>query len=109
MEKLSEKQTPNFSEIRKTLVGLGNVLIQADLADSIQLKYYEFLQDLDFKCGDFEYSINQSRPFEESTYMSFIENVKAYMKNVIKDYDERIFKMECSKAVMEVYLTETDK
>jgi hypothetical protein len=109
MEKLLGNQTPNFAEIRKTLVGLGNVLIQAELAESIELRYYDCLQDLTFKCGNFEYSINPSFPFDEATFTAFIDEVKSFMKSVIKDYEDRIFKMECSKAVMEVYLTEKEK
>lgn len=109
MEKLSENQTPNFAEIRKTLAGLGNVLIQAELAENIELRFYECLNDLYFKCGDFECTINASVPFDEVAFTAFIDEVKSFMKSMIKDYEERIFKMECSKAVMEVYLTEKEK
>lgn len=106
MEKLSEKQTPDFVEMRKTLVGLGNVLVQAGLADDISFKFYPSLEDLSFSCGDFKYEVNAVNLYDEESYNAFVENVKAYLKTKVKDYEERIFALECSKAVIEVYLSE---
>lgn len=106
MEKLSEKQTPNFEEMRKTLVGLGNVLIQAGLADSIHCVFYSCLKELNFSCGEFKYEVSSINQYDDDSYNAFVENVKAYLKTKVKDYEERIFALECSKAVIEVYLSE---
>ena len=107
MEKLSEKQTPDFVEMRKTLVGLGNVLIQAGLADEISCVYYPSLEDFSFKCGEFKYDVSVSRPYNEDEYHLMVENIKQFMREKVKNYEEQIFKLECAKAVMEVYLSES--
>lgn len=104
MEKLSEKQTPNYEEMRKTLVGLGNVLIQADLADGISCTLYRSIGDFSFKCGKFEYQANTTHPYDEAEYLLFVKSIEDFMMDTIKDYEERIFAMECNKAIMEIYL-----
>lgn len=109
MEKLSEKQCPSVAEIKKTLVGLGNVLIQAELADSISLQYYSSLDDLTFKCGAFEYGWNPAKPYSEETFNAFVTSVEDFLKQTVKDYEKRIFELECSKAIVEVYFTEKNK
>lgn len=107
MEKLSEKQTPDFVEMRKTLVGLGNVLIQAGLAEDISCKFYPNLEDFSFDCGDFGYEVSAIRPYNEDEYHLLVENIKDYMREKVKDYEKRIFALECAKAVIEVYLSES--
>lgn len=109
MEKLSEKQNPNMSEIRKTLVGLGNVLIQAGIEEDIDCRWYSSIMDFTFTCGKYHYVINSSKPYNEDEYQSFVESIKDDMKKTIADYDKQIFSLECSKAIMEVYLTEKNK
>ena len=105
MEKLSEKQTPNVTEMRKTLVGLGNVLVQAGLVENIECKYYSSIEDFTFSCGDFHYEFNVACPYNEEEYQSFVKFIEDYMKERIEEYEKTIFEIECSKAVMEVYLT----
>ena len=109
MEKLSEKQTPNIAEVRKTLVGLGNVLIQAGLVENIECRWYSSIEDFTFRCGKYEYEINAAYPYNEEEYQSFVESIKDDMKKTIADYEKRIFSLECAKAVIEVYLTEKEK
>ena len=109
MEKLSEKQTPNIAEIRKTLVGLGNVLIQAGLVENLECRWYSSIEDFTFRCGKYEYEINAAYPYNEEEYLSFVESIKDDMKKKIADYENQIFSLECAKAVMEVYLTEKEK
>ena len=104
MEKLSEKQTPNYEEMRKTLVGLGNVLIQADLADNISCNLYPMIGHFCFECGEFKYEVNTLSPYDETEYLTFVKSIEDFMMDKIKDYEERIFDLECSKAVMELYL-----
>lgn len=106
MEKLSEKQTPDFVEMRKTLVGLGNVLIQAGLADSISCLYYSVIEDFSFTCADFKYEVNAAQSYDESAYLSFVDEIKSYLKEVVNDYEKQILDLECSKAVIEIYLSE---
>lgn len=106
MEKLSEKQTPDFVEMRKTLVGLGNVLVQAGLADSINYREWATIRSVSFQCGDFEYDISSDGSYDEESYRTFVENIKSYLKAKVKDFEERIFALECSKAVIEVYFSE---
>ena len=109
MEKLSEKQCPSVAEIKKTLAGLGNVLIQAELADSISLQHYSSIDNLTFRCGAFEYEWNSVNPFSEETFNAFVASVEDFLKQTVKDYEKRIFELECSKAIVEVYLTEKNK
>ena len=106
MEKLSEKQTPNIAEMRKTLIGLGNVLIQAELADDISMQNYEFIEEFTFRCGEFKYAFNAANPYEEKSYNDFVDSVKDFLKEKVSDYEKQIFALECAKAVMEVYLTD---
>ena len=91
--------------MRKTLVGLGNVLIQAGLAENLECRFYPSIEDFTFKCEDFRYEFNSANPYNEEEYQSFVKSVEDYMKATVKDYEERIFALECSKAIMEVYLT----
>lgn len=109
MENLSEKQSPNYVEMRKTLVGLGNVLIQAGLAEGIKFAYLPYIDDMEFKCGDFSLEFNSVHPYDEQEYLAFIQSVEDYMRASVKDYEARILNYECSKAVMEIYLTEKNK
>lgn len=109
MEKLSEKQTPNIAEMRKTLVGLGNVLVQAGLAENIECRWYSSINDFTFRCGKYEYGFNSTTPYNEEEYLSLVESIKDDMKNTIADYEKQIFSLECAKAIMEVYLTEKGK
>lgn len=109
MEKLSEKQTPNMSEIRKTLVGLGNVLIQAGLEENLECRLYSAINDFTFSCGDFHYEINVVKPYDEQEYNAFVESIETFMKEKVEDYEKQIFALECSKAVMDLYLTEKHK
>lgn len=104
MEKLSEKQSPNLVEMRKTLVGLGNVLIQANLAEEISMTVYPYSKEFSFSCGDFKYSVSSIHPYDEEEYQTFIKSIEDFMMDKIKDYEERIFALECEKAIMEVYL-----
>lgn len=106
MEKLSEKQTPDFVEMRKTLVGLGNVLIQAGLAEDINCRFYPTIKDFAFQCGKHHYEVNSVNPYDEESYNSFVESIKDFMRSKVKDYEEQIFALECSKAVIEVYFSE---
>lgn len=109
MKKTSEKQCPSVAEIKKTLVGLGNVLIQAELADNIIMKYYEYIGDFQFECGDFKYSFSNANPFDEESFNGFVASVEEYLKKTVEDYEARIFELECSKAVVELYFTEKNK
>jgi hypothetical protein len=109
MEKLSEKQTPNIAEMRKTLVGLGNVLVQAGLVENLECRWYPSIEDFTFRCGKYEYDINDALPYNEEEYQSFVESIKDDMKKTIEDYEKQIFSLECAKAVIEVYLTEKEK
>lgn len=104
MKKLSEKQSPNFVEMRKTLVGLGNVLVQAGLADGITYLEYPTIKQMNFSCGDFSLEITE-KEYDTEKFDSFVKSVEDYMKQTIKDYEHSIFEMECAKAIMEVYLT----
>lgn len=106
MENQSEKQTPDLVEVRKTLVGLGNVLVQAGLADGINYREWSTIGSVSFQCGDFAYDIPLDGSYDEESYRTFVENIKSYLKAKVKDYEERIFALECSKAVIEVYFSE---
>lgn len=109
MEKLLEKQSPNLVEMQKTLVGLGNVLIQAGLSESISCNVYPSLGWLKFSCGDFSYEIDGANPYDEESYNSFVKSMEDLMKERISDYEKQIFQLECSKAIMELYFTDKKK
>lgn len=109
MEKLSEKQSPNYKEMKKTLANLGNALIQAELASDITIRLYESIEDFTFRCGKFEYNINAANPYDAESYYAFVASIEEYMKEMIKDYEDRIFELEYAKAIMEVYFTEKNK
>lgn len=106
MEKLSENQTPDLLEIHKTLSGLGNVLIQAGLSDGINCRFYPAIGWITFSCGDFKYETDSDKPYNEEEYLSVVKSIEDFMKEKVKDYEKQIFALECSKAVMDVYLSE---
>ena len=109
MEKLSENQTPNLVEMRKTLVGLGNAFVQAGLADGINYREWKTIGSVSFSCGNFMYDIPSDGTYDDVAYQNFVKSMKDYMRERIADYEERILELECSKAVMEIYLSENNR
>lgn len=105
MENFSEKQIPDFKEMVKTLSGIGNALIQAEMAGDMTLRHYDTIRDLTFECGDFRYEVNDIHPYDEESYTAFLCSMKDRLRAALKICDERISALGRTKAAVESYLT----